>query len=118
MRAHALLCALLSAAVLLAAAASCGVGTSLQEHPCPPGGTTLSYASFGQPFFAAWCVRCHGGPNGYSSRSFATLDDIRASKDRIFLNAAADNAFMPPGPDGPPASERGKLADWLACGAP
>ena len=36
---------------------------------------------------------------------------------RIFANAAADNASMPPGPDGPSRKERDDLADWLACGA-
>jgi hypothetical protein len=108
----------LSTAVLLAAAAACSVGTSIDRHACPTGGTTLTYQNFGSGFFAAWCIRCHGGPNGYSSRSFTTLDDIRQNKDRIFVNAAADNSFMPPGPDGPTTKERDDLADWLACGAP
>ena len=105
-------------ALALASPLACSVGTSIDQHPCPPGGTTLTYENFGEDFFAVWCVRCHGGPNGYSSRSFTTLDDIRTNADRIFINAAADNQFMPPGPDGPPASAREELADWLACGAP
>ena len=103
---------------LLALAAACKVGTTIDEHPCPPGGTSLTYQNFGEGFFDAYCIRCHGGPNGYSSRAFTTVDDIRANADRIFANAAADNTAMPPGPDGPPASERAELADWLACGAP
>jgi hypothetical protein len=110
--------ALLPLVLAAAAVAACSVGTSIDEHPCPPGGTTLTYQNFGQGFFAAWCIRCHGGPTGYSSRSFTTVDDVRANKDRIFINAAADNAFMPPGPDGPTDKERNDLADWLACGAP
>jgi hypothetical protein len=93
------------------------VGTPISDHPCPPGGTTLTYDNFGQEFFEEWCVRCHGGPNGYSSRSFTTQADIQAQRDRIFINAAANNAFMPPGPDGPSPEEREELADWLACGA-
>ncbi len=96
---------------------ACQVGTPIDDHPCPPGGTTLTYDNFGKPFFEGWCIRCHGGPNGYSSRSFTTVEDIRAQKDRIFLNAASGNAFMPPGPDGPSPKERDELADWLACGA-
>jgi hypothetical protein len=98
--------------------AACQGGTPIDAHPCPPGGTKLTYDNFGRGFFDGWCVRCHGGPNGYSSRSFTTVDDIRAQKDRIFINAAADNAYMPPGPDGPSQDERNELADWLACGAP
>ena len=109
-------------AIVLAGAAlvlgACQVGTPIQDHPCPPGGTTLTYDDFGQPFFETWCIRCHGGPNGYSSRSFTTVESIRSQADRIFINAAADNTFMPPGPDGPSPAEREQLADWLACGAP
>jgi hypothetical protein len=113
--------ALVSAAVLASlgtALPGCQVGTSINEYPCPPGGTMLTYDNFGEVFFDEWCVRCHGGPHSYSSRSFTTLADIQANKDRIFINAAASNAFMPPGPDGPPESQRQELAVWLACGAP
>jgi hypothetical protein len=94
------------------------VGTPIQDHPCPPGGTTLTYENFGEDFFQDYCVRCHGGPGGYSSHSFTTVDAIRADAARIFINAAGPNEFMPPGPDGPPQSARDDLADWLACGAP
>jgi hypothetical protein len=109
---------LLASLALGAAAASCHVDTSIGDHPCPPRGTTLTYDNFGRPFFTVNCVRCHGGPNGYSSRSFTTVEAIRSQADRIFINAAADNESMPPGPDGPPTEERERLADWLACGAP
>ena len=98
--------------------AGCSVGKSIHEHPCPPAGTSLTYDNFGRGFVAEWCVRCHGGANGYSSRAFTSLDSIRSQRDRIFINAAADNGSMPPGPDGPSQTERNELADWLACGAP
>jgi hypothetical protein len=110
--------ALVSSIALVAAVLVACVGTPIQDHPCPPGGTTLTYENFGAAFFQDYCIRCHGGPNGYSSRSFTTLDAIRAEEDRIFINAAGSNTFMPPGPDGPPQSARDDLADWLACGAP
>jgi mono/diheme cytochrome c family protein len=103
--------------VLFACLGACA-GEPIGDDPCPPGGTTLTYEDFGEEFFAEWCVRCHGGPNGYSSRSFTTLADIQAESARIFINAAAGNAFMPPGPDGPSREERDELATWLACGAP
>lgn len=111
-----LLVALSAAAAV--ASASCTIGTPIADHPCPQGGLASTYETFGRDFFNGYCVRCHGGPNGYSSRSFTSLDAIRADKDRIFINAAADNKSMPPGPDGPSQHERDMLADWLACGAP
>jgi mono/diheme cytochrome c family protein len=116
MRASALL-----AGVMLWAAALAGAGCGWEDissYPCPPGGTTLTYASFGQAFFFKYCVQCHGGPNGYSSRSFTDLGTIRSQAADIFRNAAQDNTSMPPGPVDPPQSERYQLAEWLACGAP
>jgi hypothetical protein len=97
---------------------ACSGATTMDEMPCPPTGTTYTYESFGKAFFATHCVGCHGGPNGYSSRAFGSLESIRSSRDRIFVNAAADNASMPPGPDGPTRAEREALAEWLRCGAP
>jgi hypothetical protein len=94
----------------------CGAD-ELEDHACPPG-NTLTYETFGRGFFTVHCVSCHGGPNGYSSRSYTTVESIRADRERIFINAAGDNTTMPPGPDDPPVEARRKLADWLACGAP
>jgi mono/diheme cytochrome c family protein len=106
----------LSLAVLTSAALGCW--EDMSSYPCPPGGTTLTYENFGQSFFSEWCVSCHGGPNGYSSRAFTDVDSIRAQADDIFKNAAEDNATMPPGPVGPSKAQRDDLAEWLACGAP
>jgi mono/diheme cytochrome c family protein len=93
---------------------------TIDEQPCPPAGTPLTYANFGQPFFAQNCDRCHasashGAPEAYR---FDTLDGVRAHRDRIFVRAAGPNVTMPPGPDDPPRAERDQLAEWLACGAP
>lgn len=100
-----------------ALAASCG-WEEMADYPCPPGGTTLTYDNFGKQFFAGYCVTCHGGPNGYSSRSFTDVATIRAQAADIFRNAARDNTTMPPGPDDPPKDQRYMLGEWLACGAP
>jgi uncharacterized membrane protein len=105
------------------AAFGCQTETTIDERACPPGGTALTYEGFGRGFMAARCQICHGqpsedrkgAPGGYD---FGTVEDVRRWKDRIFARAAADNTTMPPGPDDPPASEREKLAEWLACGAP
>lgn len=91
---------------------------TLDDAACPPAGTELTYENFGAPFFSAWCNHCHGGTQGYSSRSFRSHDDVRGDRERIFVVAAGDNVSMPPGPDDPPEAERQKLAEWLACGAP
>jgi hypothetical protein len=111
------LSAFLLALVAITACLGACVGTPISSWQCPPGGTTLTYENFAEGFFEEWCVRCHGDPNGYSSRSFTSLADIQAEKDRIFINAAANNTFMPPGPDGPSSEQRDELATWLVCGA-
>lgn len=107
-----------SVALAALAAAGCSGADRIDDYACPSGGTTLTYDNFGKSFFERYCVGCHGGPNGYSSRSFTTVESIRQQRDRIFANAAAGNTSMPPGPDDPPPSERDQLAEWLACGAP
>jgi uncharacterized membrane protein len=108
---------------LLLLVAACKAETSIDDYPCPPRGTTLTYDSFGSTFLAENCQTCHGQGSGDRKGAppgfdFGTLADVRAHKARIFARAAADNVTMPPGPDDPPASERTKLAEWLACGAP
>ena len=97
--------------------------TTIDDYPCPQGGTKLTYTSFGKPFLDGNCQRCHGASS--SSRNgapsdfdFGSLASVQAHKDRIFARAAADNTTMPPGPDDPPSDQRNELAEWLACGAP
>lgn len=99
---------------LVIAAVGC---TTLDDQSCPPD-SKLTYESFGKPFFERECVWCHGGSKGQSARSFTTVESIRTQRERIFVNAAADNRAMPPGPDGPSDADRQRLAEWLACGAP
>jgi hypothetical protein len=98
--------------------AACSGAEEMSEHPCPPGDTELGYEDFGKPFFAAYCDRCHGGTNAYSSHAFNTLQTIQDQRERIYINAAGPNTTMPPGPDDPSEVEREQLAEWLACGAP
>jgi hypothetical protein len=111
---------LLALAALVSA--SCN-SVTLDEWPCPPGGTTLTYENFGAGFFSSYCNRCHSAPDSDRQGApddevFDTLAEIRAHQDVIFVNAAASNDAMPPGPNDAPAGERNRLADWLACGAP
>jgi len=113
-----------SAALLVALApAGCGLFyTEIEDYPCPSGGTTLTYANFGQAFMNTHCQWCHGSdvtdrkgaPGEYI---FDTLEQVQRHKARIFVRSADENDSMPPGPDDPTLDERKKLADWLACGA-
>jgi uncharacterized membrane protein len=114
----------LALAVALPALAACDPPPlPMADYACPPGGTTLTYDSFGREFLATQCNTCHardattrhGAPEAYH---FDTLADIHARADRIFVRAAGPNTSMPPGPYDPPADERDRLAEWLACGAP
>ncbi len=107
----------------LAGAAACGSWTELSDVPCPPGGTTLRYASFAEGFMGAYCNRCHSAPEGDRNGAplgivLDTYPGVYNLRERIFLRAAASNTTMPPGPDDPPQAERDRLAEWIACGAP
>lgn len=109
--------------LILATVLGCGAHDTIDEHPCPSGGTTLTYDNFGKGFLDRWCQECHGekasprngAPPDYV---FGSREEASAHKDRIFAKAAGDNMSMPPGTGGPSLDERQKLADWLACGAP
>jgi mono/diheme cytochrome c family protein len=95
---------------------------SIDQYPCPDGGTTLTYQDFGAPFMSAHCDSCHSAPDGDRNGApddyvFATQADIEAHAAQIFLDAADTNDSMPPGPDTIPPEQRTDLAIWLACGA-
>lgn len=106
-------------AFALASACTASEPMPIDDLPCPTSGTTLTYDNFGAGFFASYCNSCHssgtaGAPRDYK---FDTLDDVQSHRDRIFIRAAGPNVTMPPGPEDPPAADRDKLAEWLACGA-
>jgi len=85
-----------------------------------PDDSTLTYGNFGQVFFQENCLSCHGA-GGPQSPKFITVEQIRENASRIDAVAAAGpkgvNTFMPQG-GSVPTSEREKLGEWLACGAP
>lgn len=89
--------------------------------PCPDGGTTATYESFGRDFLTARCSWCHaaGAPDRFGAPldfTFDSLDEVVRRRDRIWARAGGDRPSMPPGPNKPPAAERARLAEWLACG--
>jgi hypothetical protein len=99
------------------------------ESVCPPGGTTLTYANFGQPFMESYCTRCHdqalkgaarhGAP---SFHDFDTLFGIKAVSDHIdettAAGPAATNDGMPNDGKAPTLEERKQLGEWIACDMP
>lgn len=102
--------------------AGCNLVT-IDEYPCPDGGTALTYANFGAPFMTENCNRCHSAPDGQRNGApdnfvFDTHADVQAHAARIFARAADTNNSMPTGPDTIPSQLRVNLANWLACGAP
>ena len=105
---------------LLASGCGSGSGPGDSTGSSCPTDSTLTYANFGQAFFADNCLSCHraGGPE---SPTLSTLDQIRANKDVIDRSAAAGpnevNTYMPDG-NSVPEAERRQLGEWLACGAP
>jgi hypothetical protein len=100
------------------------------ESVCPPGGTTLTYSNFGQPFMESYCTRCHAQSRMGSDRhgapsfhDFDTLFGIKAVADHIdettAAGPAATNDGMPndSGPS-PTLEERKQLGEWIACDMP
>ncbi|MGH7284184.1 MAG: hypothetical protein ACRELY_21875 [Polyangiaceae bacterium] len=85
--------------------------------------TAVTYDNFAQDFFDTWCQSCHaanqtnrnGAPDDIF---FDTRDDIYRLRSQVYAQAAGTNSSMPIGAHGPSDSDREKLADWLACGAP
>jgi len=112
--------AVVSVALISLLPLACGSGPGDPTGSTCPTDSTLSYANFGQAFMADHCLSCHraGGPE---TPTLSTLEQIRQNSDVIDRSAAAGpnavNSYMPDG-GSVAESERRKLGEWLACGAP
>lgn len=100
----------------------CGGGSGAATGAtCPSGGSSLTYANFGQGFMANYCVSCHGGSRASGGISLDTQAKVQAHLSAIDLTAAAGpsgtNTAMPESGTAPTAAERQQLGEWLACGA-
>jgi hypothetical protein len=100
-----------------------GAASLIPGRACPSG-STLTYESFGEPFFNDWCTGCHSSALSADARrgapvgvDYDSLAGIRAHLPQIWARAADNNATMPPA-GGPTAPLRQSLGDWVACGAP
>ena len=74
----------------------------------------LTYANTGAPFFSKYCAVCHRLPQP----TFNTLGDVTNFRNRITTRLfQMPSAPMPPpnAPLQPPADEKSKLRQWLAC---
>ena len=110
--------------LLALAAAAC---ESPSGATCPPANAP-TYAGFGQPFFAEYCVDCHSAnsPNRHDAPSdlnFDTEADIKKYAEAIDEEAAsgpdATNTAMPEMSTNvrtlPSKAEREMLGQFLAC---
>lgn len=102
----------LLALALSAAACTTAQSTGIDSVSCPTD-STLTYASFGQAFFADYCTSCH---TSRESPTLATQAQIQAHASQILEEAVYTTAM----PEGTAVStaEREQLGEWLACGAP
>lgn len=125
--------AALATAALFAvfATPACGshAGAGVATTATCPTNSTLTYASFGEPFMKTYCLRCHsesvkgaarnGAPDDHN---FDKADDIRSLAEHIDQYAgsgpAGTNEIMPTTDPKPTWHERQQLSQWLACGAP
>ena len=100
---------------------------------CPPD-NTLTWRSFGGGFLLTWCTGCHSSHLSAEARQDAPTDvnfETHAAfkphanlvYERAVLEAHAfirdPNTGSPMPPAGlPPESDRQRLTQWIACGAP
>ncbi len=87
---------------------ACGGGTATNST-CPT--PAITYAGFGQTFFANYCTRCHS--------EYKTEEGIKAHLDDIDAEAASGpggtNTSMPESGAKPSDAERMMLGQFLAC---
>ena len=125
-------------AVLLASLMGHGGGCCHEESSvfgpptmsvCPPAGTTLTYANFGQMFMESYCTKCHASDKVGEARQgapsfhdFDSYQGIKVVADHIDETAAsgpaATNEGMPEDNPKPSLAERQMLGEWIACGLP
>lgn len=108
--------------LLMAAAGlfACGSGPGDSTGSTCPTDSTLTYTNFGQAFMQSHCLACHSA-SGPESPKLDTLAQVKAAAGDIDRSAAAGpnavNTYMPDGAS-VDETERRKLGEWLACGAP
>jgi hypothetical protein len=100
-------------AVLISACSGAN-STGIEPISCPPTGTTLTYANYGDEFFAANCTTagCHERKNPVMTTQAAIQQNTSAILDEaVYTDAMPENHDIS-------LAERRMLQEWLACGAP
>ena len=102
----------LATLVALFAACSTANPTGLEPMECPPTGTPLTYANFGDELIAAKCLDCHDRTGPVLTTQAAIQSHATAIlHEAVYTDAMPENADMF-------LAEREKLGEWIACGAP
>ena len=88
--------------------------TGIDPISCPPTGTTLTYANYGQAFFASTCAKvgCHDRKSPVLTTQAAIQEHTSQLLDEaVYTDAMPQSGTMT-------IAEREQLGEWLACGAP
>ena len=88
--------------------------TGIDPIECPPTGTMLTYANFGDELFANKCTTrgCHDRQRPVLTTQAAIQTNASAILDEaVYTDAMPRSGSML-------LAEREKLGEWLACGAP
>ena len=101
-----------AALVALVSACSSANSTGIAPVSCPPAGTTLTYANFGEELIANHCIDCHDRESPVLTTQAAILQHASQILDEaVYTDAMPEDRGMP-------LMERERLGEWLACGAP
>lgn len=104
----------LAIAFALVTACTGANSTGIDQVSCPPSGTTLTYVDFGEELFANNCTTsgCHDRKQPVLTTQAAIREHADAILDQaVYTDAMPRNRDMS-------LTEREKLGEWLACGAP
>jgi hypothetical protein len=88
--------------------------TGIDPIECPPTGTTLTYANFGDELIANKCATngCHDRQRPVLTTQSAVQTNASTILDQaVYTDAMPRSGSML-------LMEREKLGEWLACGAP
>lgn len=93
-----------------ACSSSTSTGITSSDITCD---STLTYASFGESFISTNCLSCHATKE---NPRLSTQTQVQSNINKILDQAVYTNA-MPEDAD-IAMTDRTKLGQWLACGAP
>ncbi|HEX5058399.1 MAG TPA: hypothetical protein VFV99_03520 [Kofleriaceae bacterium] len=99
---------------LLSACTGGASSTGIEPITCPPEGTNLTYANFGEELFADTCAMsgCHKSEKPVLTTHAAIKQNASAILDEaVYTDSMPRDRNMP-------LAQREMLGEWLSCGAP